>query len=33
LRGLRAGWVFRDVREVYWFTVRDDRIVNWWDGG
>jgi hypothetical protein len=25
--------VFRDVREVYWFTVRDDRIVNWWDGG
>ena len=21
---------FRDVREVYWFTVRDGRIVAWW---
>ena len=20
----------RDVREICWFTVRDDRIVDWW---
>jgi predicted ester cyclase len=25
-----TGRAFRDVREVYWFTVRDGRIVEWW---
>ncbi len=25
-----TGRAFRDVREVYWFTVRDGRIVDWW---
>ena len=25
-----TGRAFRDVREVYWFTVRDGRIVGWW---
>ena len=25
-----SGRSFRDVREVYWFTVRDGRIVDWW---
>lgn len=25
-----TGRSFRDVREVYWFTVRDGRIVDWW---
>jgi predicted ester cyclase len=25
-----TGRTFRDVREVYWFTVRDGRIVDWW---
>ena len=25
-----TGRAFRDVREVYWFTVRGDRIVEWW---
>ena len=25
-----TGRALRDVREVYWFTVRDDRIVEWW---
>ena len=25
-----SGRSFRDVREVYWFTVRDDRIVDAW---
>jgi len=25
-----SGRTFRDVREVYWFTVRGDRIVEWW---
>src|SRR3712207_7991430 len=25
-----TGRAFRDVREVYWFTVRGDRIVDWW---
>ncbi|HYO35859.1 MAG TPA: ester cyclase [Geodermatophilus sp.] len=30
-RGLPAtGRAFHDVREVYWFTVRDGRIVEWW---
>lgn len=24
------GRAFHDVREVYWFTVRGDRIVEWW---
>jgi hypothetical protein len=24
------GRAFHDVREVYWFTVRGDRIVVWW---
>jgi predicted ester cyclase len=25
-----TGRSFRDVREVYWFTVRNGRIVDWW---
>ena len=25
-----TGRSFRDVREVYWFTVRDGRIADWW---
>ncbi len=25
-----TGRAFRDVREVYWFTVRAGRIVDWW---
>ena len=25
-----TGRSFRDVREVYWFTIRDGRIVGWW---
>jgi predicted ester cyclase len=25
-----TGRSFRDVREVYWFTVRGGRIVDWW---
>ena len=25
-----TGRAFRDVREVYWFTVHDGRIVDWW---
>ena len=25
-----TGRAFRDVREVYWFTVRGGRIVDWW---
>jgi predicted ester cyclase len=25
-----TGRSFHDVREVYWFTVRDGRIVDWW---
>lgn len=25
-----TGRAFHDVREVYWFTVRDGRIVEWW---
>jgi predicted ester cyclase len=25
-----TGRAFRDVHEVYWFTVRDGRIVDWW---
>jgi predicted ester cyclase len=25
-----SGRAFRDVREVYWFTVRNGRIVEWW---
>ena len=25
-----TGRAFRDVREVYWFTLRDGRIVDWW---
>jgi predicted ester cyclase len=25
-----SGRSFRDVREVYWFTVRGGRIVDWW---
>jgi predicted ester cyclase len=25
-----TGRAFRDVREVYWFTVRDGRIADWW---
>jgi predicted ester cyclase len=25
-----TGRSFRDVREVYWFTVRDGLIVDWW---
>lgn len=25
-----GGRSFRDVREVYWFTVRDGRIADWW---
>ena len=25
-----TGRSFRDVREVYWFTVRDGRVVDWW---
>jgi predicted ester cyclase len=25
-----TGRAFRDVREVYWFTVRGSRIVDWW---
>jgi predicted ester cyclase len=25
-----TGRSFRDVREVYWFTVRGGRIVEWW---
>ena len=25
-----TGRSFRDVREVYWFTVRGARIVDWW---
>ena len=25
-----TGRSFRDVREVYWFTLRDGRIVDWW---
>src|SRR5918997_6756420 len=25
-----TGRAFRDVREVYWFTVRGGRIVEWW---
>jgi predicted ester cyclase len=25
-----TGRAFRDVREVYWFTVRDGLIVDWW---
>ena len=25
-----AGGSFRDVREVYWFHVRDGRVVDWW---
>ena len=25
-----TGRAFRDVREVYWFTVREGRIVDWW---
>jgi predicted ester cyclase len=25
-----TGRTFRDVREVYWFTVRDGSIVDWW---
>ncbi len=25
-----TGRAFRDVREVYWFTVRDGRLVEWW---
>jgi predicted ester cyclase len=25
-----TGRAFHDVREVYWFTVRGGRIVDWW---
>src|SRR5688500_12284686 len=25
-----TGRSFRDVREVYWFTVRGGRIIDWW---
>jgi predicted ester cyclase len=25
-----TGRAFRNVREVYWFTVRGGRIVDWW---
>lgn len=25
-----TGRAFHDVREVYWFTIRDGRIVDWW---
>lgn len=25
-----SGRAFRDVREVYWFTVRGGRVVEWW---
>ncbi len=25
-----TGRAFRDVREVYWFTIRSGRIVDWW---
>jgi predicted ester cyclase len=25
-----SGRAFRDVREVYWFTIRGGRIVDWW---
>jgi predicted ester cyclase len=25
-----TGRAFRDVREVYWFTVRGGRIADWW---
>ena len=25
-----TGRSFQDVREVFWFTVRDGRIVDWW---
>jgi predicted ester cyclase len=25
-----TGGSFRDVREVYWFTVRDGRVADWW---
>jgi predicted ester cyclase len=25
-----TGRSFTDVREVYWFTVRDGRIADWW---
>jgi predicted ester cyclase len=25
-----TGRSFREVREVYWFTVRSGRIVDWW---
>jgi predicted ester cyclase len=25
-----TGRAFRDVREVYWFTLREGRIVEWW---
>jgi predicted ester cyclase len=25
-----TGRTFRDVREVYWFTIRGGRIVDWW---
>ena len=25
-----TGRSFRNVREVYWFTVRDGRVVDWW---
>ncbi len=25
-----TGRAFRDVREVYWFTVRGGHIVDWW---
>ena len=25
-----TGGHFRDVREVYWFTIRGGRIVDWW---
>ncbi|MCV2488676.1 ester cyclase [Geodermatophilus sp. YIM 151500] len=28
--GPPTGRAFRDVREVYWFTVRGGRIVEWW---